>query len=556
MDQHPKDYYARRKAELALERESFMAHWKELAEVIKPRRGRWFIQDRNRGNKRHQAIINSKATDAHKVCVAGMLAGTMSAVRPWFSLETHDPDMMENQSVKEYLFKVERLLRSILNDGNFYGTVSQLISELILFGTACMTHVDDFEDVARFYCHTAGSYMIGTNARCNVDTLFREFEMPAVSIVEKFSYKNASKYVQDAVDKGNYGAWYPVCHMIEPNRDYIPEGPKYNTNMPFSSVYYEPGNQVQDRDKWLLKSGFQEFPVYAPRWDTTGEDIYGTDCPAMTALGDIKMLQVEEKRKAQAIDKMVNPPLSGPPSLRNSMVDGLPGGLTTYDSEGGKQKLEPIYTVNPQLQDLRADIDAVERRIDRAFYVDLFLAISTMEGIQPRNQLDLIQRNEERLLQLGPVLERLQGDLLDPLIDRLFAQANRAGILPPAPDALKGQPLRVKYISTLAMAQRAVATQGIDRMVGFVSAMVGAGFQEALDKFDASQAVDEYARAVGVPPSLIVPDDVVAARRQQAAQQQEMSSALAVGQAGANIAKMAADAKLQDGSSLLDQVGK
>ena len=220
----------------------------------------------------------------------------------------------------------------------------------------------------------------------------------------------------------------------------------------------------------------------------------------MTALGDIKGLQIEEKRKAQGIDKMVNPPLHGPSSIRNSPVNSLPGGLTVYDTAVGENRLETLYTVNPQLQELRLDIDAVERRIDQAFFVDLFLAISQMEGIQPRNELDLLQRNEERLLMLGPILERLQNEFLDPLIDRTFNQAVRANILPDIPASLDGAPLRVKYISTLAMAQRAVATQSIDRLVAVASGMAAGGWPDALKKVNAVEAIDEYAKAIGTPP--------------------------------------------------------
>lgn len=181
-------------------------------------------------------------------------------------------------------------------------------------------------------------------------------------------------------------------------------------------------------------------------------------------------------------------------------------------------------------------MDAVERRIDNAFFVDLFLAISNMEGIQPRNQLDLSQRNEERLVQLGPVLERLHGEFLGPMVHRVFAQAAKANIFPDAPEAIQGSPLRIRFISSLAMAQRSVVTSDIERMAGFSASLAAGGWSEALDKFDADQAQDEYAKAIGVPPSVIISDEeVLAVREQRNAQAQAQQQQEAAGAAIDNI---------------------
>ena len=518
VDQYKRDYFHRRVSAMTVERQSFISHYKELAEFIQPRRGRFFISDRNKGDRRYSSIINSKATQAHRIARSGMLAGTMSPARPWFALETPDPDMMERSSVKEWLYKVELILRAIFNQSNFYNMAPVLLGELLLFGTGAMSQVDDFENVARFYTHTAGSYMIGQNEKLEIDTLVREFEWTVNQIVEEFGLENVSVFVKDQYDRGNYNIWTPVTHFIEPNPDADKRKP-LSRFKPFRSVYYEPGNL--DKNKFLRESGFDVFPAYCPRWDVTGEDVYGTDCPAMTALGDIKGLQIEEKRKAQAIDKMVNPPLKGPASLRNVSVSSLPGSLTIYDSDPQREVLQPLYVVNPQLQELRADIQAVERRIDTAFYVDLFLAISQIEGIQPRNEFDLAHRDAERLLQLGPVLERLHGEFLNHVIDRTFMQAVKANILPPPPPELQGMPLKVVYISTLAMAQRAVATGGIDRLAAYVGGLMKVGFTQAGDKFDADQSIDEYAKAIGTPPRVVVPDDDVNVIRQQRAQEQQ-----------------------------------
>jgi len=350
---------------------------------------------------------------------------------------------------------------------------------------------------------------------------------------------NVSQRVRDAYDKGNYDLWHPVVHFIEPNPHHD-DGKLESKFKAFRSVYYQPENMGEN--KFLGFSGFDQFPAYCPRWDVTNEDVYGTDCPGMTTLGDVKGLQIEEKRKAQGIDKMVNPPLRGPASLRNVPISSLPGGATLYDTPNQNNQLAPIYLVNPQLNELMQDIDKVERRIDTAFYVDLFNAISNMEGVQPRNQEELLQRNQERLLQLGPVLERVHGEFLSKLIDRIFNQMIKADIVPPAPPEIQGQELDIRFISSLAMAQKAVAVQGIERLAGFVGNLAQMN-PAALDKLDFDQSIDEYANAIGVPPKIVVPDEKLQEIREEKARQQQLALMMEAAKSAAPLTGQAVNAQ-------------
>lgn len=540
---------------LRQERSSFISHYQDLSRYIQPRKGRFLTSDRNRGEaSRHERnlIVNSAATQALRTARAGMLSGVMSPARPWFALETPDPDMMEFLPVKVWLSKVEVIMRAVFNASNLYNMAPTMIGEMLLFGTGCMSHVDDFEDVARFYTHTAGSYMLGQDEDYKINTMAREYEATTEQLVRKYGLDKVSTAVKNAYDSGNYHAWHKVAHIVEPNPDFSKNG-KISQRKRWRSIYFQP--ECSEKEKFLRQSGFDNFPVYCPRWDITGEDVYATDCPGMTALGDVKSLQILEKRFAQALDKQVNPPLKGPASLKNVPVSSLPGGLTIYDNGQG-EGLSTIYEVRTNLQDVMADIDRTEKRIDRAFYVDMFLAISNMDGIQPRNEFELSQRNQERLLQIGPALEQFHGEFLNRLIDRTFDQLVRANVLPPPPPELQGSPLKVTYISTLAMAQRAVATGGIDRLSAFVGGLASVGYTGVLDKFDADQAVDEYANVIGVPPRLVVPDDVVAEIRAKREQQQQAMMAAEMAQSAANTAKMASDAKTSEPSMLTRMTGQ
>lgn len=547
-----KKYFNRRWGSLDNEYSSFKNHHKDLADMVRPRRGRFFVEDRNKGESskhRHNNIINSRAGWALRTATAGLLAGTMSAARPFFAFETEDPSLMKSSAVKDWIAQHERMIRKVLNQGNFYNMAPLMIGELLLFGTGCMTHVEDMQDVARFYTHTAGSYRIGQNSKFQVDTLMREFQMQTLQMVNMFGLNAVTAHVAAAYNKGDYDTWHTVRQMVEPNPN--EDMTKLNSKFkPFRSVYFEPS---ETEGGLLSTKGFDKFPAYCPRWETTGEDIYATDCPGMTALGDIKSLQVAEKRKAQGVDKMVNPPLQGPPSLATIPVSSLAGGLTIYQSSGEQGTLKPIYQVEPRVNELRQDIQGIENRIDAAFYVDMFMAISQAEGVQPRNQLDLMQRNEERLLQLGPVLERVHNEWLENMVDRISDQLIARQMVPPAPEELQGKKLKLRFISSLAMAQKAVAVQSIERTSGFVG-QLAAMKPEALDKFDVDEAIDVYSSAVGTPSEIILGADEVQGIREQRAEAEAQAQKMAQEQVMAD--GMATGAKAARDLSETDTSGK
>jgi hypothetical protein len=187
------------------------------------------------------------------------------------------------------------------------------------------------------------------------------------------------------------------------------------------------------------------------------------------------------------------------------------------------------------LNHLLADIQDVRGRINQAFYTDLFLMLASA----PTNNMtatEVAERHEEKLLMLGPVLERLHNELLDPLIERTFGRMIETGLVPPPPEELQGVDLNVEYVSMLAQAQRAVATNGIDRFVGNLGAV--AQFKpDVLDKFDSDKWADAYSDMLGIDPELIVPNDRVAMIRAQRAQ------AAQAAQQQAQVAQAAATAK-------------
>ena len=299
--------------------------------------------------------------------------------------------------------------------------------------------------------------------------------------------------------------------------------------MAWRSCYFELNG---DKEKYLRESGFKRFPVLAPRWAVTGGDIYGHS-PGMECLGDVKQLQHEQLRKAEGIDYQTKPPLQVPTSLKNREIDALPGGVTFYDANAQTQGIRTMFDVNLNLDHLLVDIQDVRERIRGAFYADLFMMLANQTDTR-MTATEVAERHEEKLLMLGPVIERLHDEALEPLVESTFYRALEAGLVPPPPAEMQNENLNVEFISMLAQAQRAVATNSVDRFVGNLGA-VAQYKPDVLDKFDSDKWADMYSEMLGVDPELIVPSDKVAIVREQRAKQ-------AAAAQSAETAKTAADA--------------
>lgn len=268
-------------AQLETERSSFDPHWRELSDFIIPRSSRFLSDERNRGDKRNTRIVDPTATLANRVLASGMMSGITSPARPWFKLATPDSEMMDYGPVKIWLETVQKLMNDMFNKANLYQSLPNVYGQLGTFGTAAMAVLEDDEDIIRTYPFPIGSYMLANSDRLQVNTMFRKFSMTCRQLVSRFGLKNTSLNVQAAWETGSYQTWFDVIHAVTPNEN-RDTGRMDSKNKLYRSVYFEHSG---DGDKLLSESGFDEFPIMAPRWEVNGEDVYGSSCPGMIALG-------------------------------------------------------------------------------------------------------------------------------------------------------------------------------------------------------------------------------------------------------------------------------
>lgn len=548
----------RLRSALMSERSSFFAQWMELGRYILPRRPRFYTTDVDRGNRRNQNIVNSTGGLAARSCRGGMMSAFTSPTRPWFRLTTADPDLAKYEPVKEWLYDVGWAMSNVFLRSNLYTSLQTVYGDMEVFATSAMLIEEDFERVIHTYVFPIGSYYLFADSKLKVNGFMRDFRLTVRQIVEQFGviqgtnqidWTNISAMVQNLWNAGTTEAWIELSHAIIPNRAWDPNSMRSDRKR-YLSVYYERGTagsqytmSETDSTKVLSRKGYDKFRLVAPRWEVTGEDIYGTYCPGMEALGDIMQLQTMERRGAQALEKSINPPMVGPSSLKTAKATVLPGDITFLDIREGSQGFTPAYQINPNFQQLEFKIDQIEKRIEKCFYDDLWHVISNLNKGQITAE-EIRALKEEKLQDIGPVVDRLNQDLLDPLIEITFDIMVAQRRVPPPPPELRRQPLRVEYTSIMAQAQKALGISTIERFTvqaGQIQAMYPED-PSVLDKINPDELLEHYGDGLTLPPGIIRDDEQVAQIRQQRQQAQAAQQKLMAAEQASKAAKNLAQA--------------
>ncbi len=530
------NYKLRRRGEgrlagLRSNRYSWWVHAQELANYYLPRRYKWLVTPNQaaRGSPMNQNIIDSTGTLAARTLASGMFAGLTNPSTPWFAFSIEGFDE-EGSPVVLWLAECARRMRTVFQESNFYNSMATMFFDLVIFGTGVIIIYEDYENVINCYNPCFGEYFVDNSARFVVTIFYREFVLTTTQIVEEFGYECCSPGVQKAYDEGGAGLTRErlIIHEIEPNVEPYCGVPQM---FPFREVYWEAGSS---RDLILCKRGYHDFPAVVPRWDLVSNDPYGRS-PAMDGLGDVKQLQQETKRKAQAIDKMVNPPMTADVQLKNMPASLLPGGVT-YVNGLTKERpgFAPVYTVMPPITEMKDDIREIQDRLKRIFFNNLFTDISDLQTV--RTAEEIIARKEEKLLML-PTIKRIDNEGLARSIERTWGIMFRGGLLPPPPSEAAGRFIAIKYTSPFAMAMKAAETGAIERSVQFGGNLIAVD-PTVGDNYDFDQTIHIYNDLLGADPRILRKDrdrDEVRAARARQQKQAEILQETSAGVQGANV---------------------
>lgn len=528
----------------------WMENWSDLAQFEVPRRSIWLTQSAGgwptpnsmlRGQEINQAIIDPTGTYAIRICTGGMVTGLASPSRPWFDIVTSDKRRELDHASRLWIDEHKERLYKVLANSNFYNSFAQECEDEIVYGTAPSICYDDLRDIVRFYNPAVGEYYVACNGTLRVDTLYRVFVMTIAQMASFFGADNLPPEIRSLWNQG--GAQLDVerivGHAIEPNFAIQgDENTKIKGAFEYREVYWAYGLGGKQP---LSFAGFRECPFTVGRWATQSNDAYGRSV-GMDVLPDIIQLQVETRRKAEALEKNVRPPLIADMSMKNQPSSQVAGAVTYVPQLNGGVGMKSLYNQQFNLADITADIMQLQQRIKIGFFNDLFMALSQNAQL-PDAKITAYQSAaivQERMQVLGPVVESKLENLRMKL-KRVWAIMERRGMIDPKPPGLQDIPLGIEFVSALALAQKAAALGGIERLVALIGNLA-AEFPDSKDNLDPDSLINLTNQLLGNPSRILRGPEMVTQLRQQRAQQQKQMQDAQMAEQGAKAASSGADA--------------
>lgn len=534
-------------AQLKQERLTHEPHWCDVQELVAPQRGRGLHTSSgtevNNGYKNTSRRLSGVASRALGVLASGMQSGLTSKARQWFLLGHPDPELNRYQPVREWYGMVQEVLEGIFRRSNIYTAFLHTYNEMAAFGQGAMMMMSHPDNTLFCRPFTVGTYYMSNDNYGGIDVFYDVEWLTVTQLIDGYGKEVMPDVVMSAYNSGKYNQRFEVVHGIFRNPERY--GLKVNGQNTVASVHFLAS--AHGEDKFLRQSGYRTWPVMTPRWDVIDQDVYGWS-PTRDVIDDVKMVMAMERDALKATAKAANPPWRIPPELDRRGLDTRPGALNPVSSMS-EHAVAPLFTQMPNLQQLQAVIADVKQDIKDGYYNSLFLALLSQDNPQMTAR-EVAERHEEKLLMLGPVLERIHMELLDPAIDRAFVLAWDAGLIPPPPAELEGQPTQVEYVSILSQAQKAVGVNRIEQSVGFLGS-VAQIYPEARHLLNVEKTVREYSNMIGAPAVIFRSNEEYAKAVQSEQQQQQMAQSAAVGEQMAQGVKALGDADPANVQALL-----
>ena len=489
---------------LKSERATWESHWQEIADYMLPRKNQ-ILSTTTPGEKRSINVLDNTGIYCLEL-LAGQLHGLLTNPNAlWFELTTGVLGIDRMDDVRIWLQRTARDIHTVLNNSNFQTEVHELYMDECGFGTAAMYIEEDDKTHVRFSTKFIGEWFIDEDANGRVNQIYRCWKWKAPQIVEEFGIDNVPKKVRDAFEKSEDTKFELICAIY----------PYSLLGAPKGAYAYAKQTVIPELNHELQHEGYREFPYVVPRWSKGTGETYGRS-PAMTALPEVKTLNVMTETVIIGAQKVIDPPVMIPDEGFLLPIITKPGGFNYYRS-GSNDMIKPI------LNDARIDFgyEALKEkrtRIREAFFVDQLML---QQGPQ-MTATEVLQRTEEKMRLLGPMLGRQQSEFLSPLIDRVFNIMLRRGLIDKQtiPQVLRGRKIDVKYSSLIAKAQRLSDAQNILRTIEATTPFIQMDPKVA-QNFNGDMAVRAIAEIFGFPQEIIRPTKEVEALREAEAQAQQ-----------------------------------
>lgn len=488
-------------------RSTWESHWQEIADLMLPRKAE-ITKERARGDKRSTQIFDATGIHSLELLAASLHGMLTSSANRWFSLRYKEAVLNENDEAREWLEDSIDKMYLAFARSNFQQEIFENYHDLIAFGTSCLMVEEDEDDIIRFSARHIKEIYVEENKKGLIDNVYRKFKLTVDQAIQKFGAENLSKEINNTYKSNPYDE-VEICHIVRPRFNYD-SSKQDKKNMKFQSIYFE-----HSTDHIISVGGFNENVYVVSRYLKSSTEIYGRS-PAMNALPDVKVLNKMVEHGLKAAAKQIDPPLLVPDDSMLAPVRMTPGSLNYYRS-GSRDRIEALNIGQNTTATLNAE-NARREAIARMFHVDQL----QIQSNRTMTATEVLQRNEEKMRILGPVMGRIQSELLEPMINRVFSIMLRNRLFREAPPILANQEIDIEYVSPMALAQKGQELQNVMRGLELFGSL--AQTMPVMDYIDENGLVKQLVQTLGLPARMIKSDKEVQAIRmeRQEAQQQQM----------------------------------
>lgn len=522
-------YLLERHQELVLRRSDHDGVFQEIKELVRPDTSDFVSTSVSRPGDARRKIFDGTAPWALEQLASGLHSHLSSPVDVWFMIGVAGvPYSQLSFRAKSWLEKVTDTIYAHYSspDANFATAFHEAYMDVSGPGTAVVHQwLSPETNRLRFRAHALGDCWIDEDDEGRVDT---------VHIAHKWTVRQVEKMfgqLPEKLAKKKPDEKVVVLHMVYPRSDSDRRpGSPLPRDKRFASCYV-----CKDTQELLNESGFDFFPFHVGRWSKLAGETYGRS-PALSVLPEIRMVNAMSKTMIVAAQKMVDPPLMVEDDGYLLPVRTTPGSLNMR-----RPGAEPILPL-PTAQRIDVGIEMIEQRretIRRGFFVDWLVRPLKRERQTAQEIMD--DRNQ-MLSMLGPIVGRLQGELLGPTIALSFNLLNRAGLLEPAPAELDGAELEPVYVSPAAKAQTITRGQGMMAYLGQVTQLLPV-MPDLIHSIDEDALNAELQDLTDAPRRILVDPAEARRRREESRQMQQMQMAAEQAPKVASAAKDLAQAR-------------
>lgn len=506
-------------------------HFADVARYIQPLKDEIYGNFNTKGDKKNTHLFDAIGIRCNEQLASALHGMLTNPATQWFSFSSGNHEIDNKLENAKWMQDTAKKILFVMNNTNFQSEIHECYLDLCSIGTSHLRIEEDSIEVARFTSRPIYEAAVSENYNGIIDTVYYRYKMTLEQLIEQFK----DTLPEDMVAQRHMEPLkeYYVIHAIEPSQR-LPE------EMAHEMLHFTSLHILEDRHVLLKKSGFEESPCIISRFSKLSGEMFGRS-PGMKALPDIKTSNQMMKTWLEGAQLAVNPALQAPDEGVLMPIRLTPGAINYYRADS-KDRIEPITVgANPQVG--IQIIELLHQNIKSAFYIDQLHLVES----DRMTATEVMQRRDEQLRSMSPILGRLQYELLAPIVLRVLGIMARRGLIDSPPSDMRQSKLEVKFVSQIARAQESV--EGDNFLRAFQSA---AGLAQldptAMDVIDTDLAVKFLFKVYGSPLSTLRKDQDVAKLRQERQKQQQAAMQAQLDQANSQSAKNIAQAdSLQQG---------